>query len=114
MTVTLTLNQLFSMHKPMMHNMLIRNTSARKLENASGVHLLCTGVTNEARAQDYWTCSLGETVTWPRDKKIMIRQSRNKPKGLSQNRNFISLHPVKETRLELELKDSNSSKQATL
>ncbi|KAF3961345.1 hypothetical protein CMV_014033 [Castanea mollissima] len=78
-----------SMHKPMMHNMLIRvitgesqgcssngvckrveayclrsifsrlvlNTSARKLENASGVHLLCTGVTNEARAQDYWTCS---------------------------------------------------------
>ena len=27
------------------------DTSARKLENASGVHLLCMGVTNEARAQ---------------------------------------------------------------
>ena len=29
----------------------LKNTSARKLENASGVHLLCMGVTNEARAQ---------------------------------------------------------------
>ncbi|KAF3953070.1 hypothetical protein CMV_021446 [Castanea mollissima] len=104
MTVTLTLNQLFSMHKPMMHNMLIRNTSARKLENASGVHLLCTGVTNEARAQDYWTCSLGETVTWPRDKKassvhfmLLIFASLNRLQDHDQAEQKQTKRPISES-----------------
>ena len=43
--------------------------------------------------------------------QIMTKPSLNKPKGLSQNRNLISLYLVKETRLELELKDSSRQKR---
>ena len=42
----------------------LKNTSARKLENASGVHLLCTGVTNEARVLVTFACNSFMNIFW--------------------------------------------------
>nr|POE58299.1 hypothetical protein CFP56_05244 [Quercus suber] len=64
------------------------------------------GVTNEARAQDYWTCSRGESVTWPRDKKasavhfmLLIFASRNRLQDHDQAELKQTKRPISKTQL---------------